>query len=238
MRTSSTVVLAAGVAAGLVTLPTQADASTRHPRPVHREHPPRPRMEDPDEPDAWFSMAAVARRFAPGLDEPAGGDEEPSEPPIRVPGAGSSRDHHPARHHPRAHRHARAHLPTRARVPWPSVEPPSVCVDVNAVVVRVVVQVGCECAPPPHRTPPPKPSPPPRRPRPPVAARPRTPAPTPPRPPAPPKAPSPSVAPQVHRAVTPRAAVPPRRKNPLANPIVLVVLTVVIAAGAGIAFAR
>lgn len=250
MRASSTVVLAAGVVAGLVTLPPRADAATRHPapRPVHGRHAaPRPWTEDQIDP--WpGSMADIARRFAPSLDEPEPGDEE-SGPDLPVPGARPIGDR-PVRHHRRKRHHVP--LPPRReryssigdRVPgdrWPFPGVVSVCVDVNVVtIVHVIVRVGCDCAPPPPpvKPPPPRPIPrptprpaPPRKARPVVAVHPRPPA-----PPVPSK--TPSVAPRAHRALTPRAAVPPRRKEPLATLMVLVVLTVVIAAGAGVAFAR
>jgi hypothetical protein len=273
MRPSSTVALAAGVAAGLAALPPHADATTRHPTPEparralsptgHRLRPwtgipHHARM--PTHADEWSgprSIASIVSRFESTPDEPVFSDDEEPVPDLLAPGASSS-DDHPSGRHPRVHRDrpSRARRPVshdhpavRARSstgdpfredrvpddPWPVVGAASVCVDVDVVaIVRVVIEVDCDCPPPPHRVrrPSPRPSPP-RRTRPVVAERPRPPA----RPPAAPKAPSPSVAPPAHRAVTPRAAVPQRRKNPMGSVMFLVVLTVVISAGAGIAFA-
>jgi hypothetical protein len=132
------------------------------------------------------------------------------------------------------------------------------CLDAGALnTVRVVLRAGPgECvrpAPPVPRPPsPPSPKPPPRpSPTPPPKPAPRPPGAAPPRVPravhraAPPavarpparRAAAPSTAPSPHRSVPKAATAPPRRKNPLATVVVLVVLTAVIAAGAGVAFA-
>ncbi|MGH3379407.1 MAG: hypothetical protein ACRDP6_32210 [Actinoallomurus sp.] len=140
------------------------------------------------------------------------------------------------------------------------------CLDVGLLdVVRVQLQLGpgtCWRPAPPIPTPP---SPKPPAPKPPPS--PKPPAPKPPVPNPPPLAPAPppaaaaprpaSAPPQAarvappaaarplppaamppHRAAVPKAAVvPPHRKNPLTTLMVLVVITAVIAAGAGVAFA-
>lgn len=148
-----------------------------------------------------------------------------------------------------------------ARVVYP------LCVDVGVLnAVRVRAEVGnCRRGVPPIPKPPtpkppspkppsPKPPPPPKPPKPPKPA-PSAPA-RPPNssspaasvppaaravPPAatrrPPRPSSPAAAPTHHAAVPKAARMPPRRKNPLGTLMVLVVITAVIAAGAGVAFA-
>ena len=138
------------------------------------------------------------------------------------------------------------------------------CVDLGVLhIVHVRIHLGPgECdgpappKPPSPRPPspkPPSPKPPPRPPKPaptaparppdraaPVQAAPVRAAPRAARtgPPAATRRPSPPSVTPSHRSSVPRAAVtPPRRKNPLATLMVLVVITAVIAAGAGVAFA-
>jgi hypothetical protein len=165
----------------------------------------------------------------------------------------------PAAAAPRPDRHARADdsgaLSLRLRLGCP------LCVDLgvlNTVHVRVHAGPGsCDRPAPPIPKPPsPKPPPKPPSPKPP----PRPPRPAPPAPAGPParsapvqaaphaahravppaaaRRPTPPAASPSHRRAVPKAAaVPHRRKNPLATLMVLVVLTAVIAAGAGVAFA-
>jgi outer membrane biosynthesis protein TonB len=136
------------------------------------------------------------------------------------------------------------------------------CVHVGVLnTVRVNVRLGsggCGRQAPPSPPRPPSPRPPtpkPPAPRPPSPPKPPRPAPadsarpaafSAARSPVPPRAravppaerPAPPSATPGRRAAMPRAAtLPPRRKNPLSTLMVLVVITAVIAAGAGVAFA-
>jgi hypothetical protein len=133
------------------------------------------------------------------------------------------------------------------------------CADVGVLdTVRVRVRLGrgdcAQPAPPPVPKPPspkpPSPKPPPRPPSPKPPPKPSPPARSAPRPAAAPphvarvvppaaaRPASPPAARPAHRAAVPKAAAaPPHRKNPLTTLMVLVVITAVIAAGAGVAFA-